>query len=275
MAGDTKKKSISKPSIVVYHLSGTIIDGNKPSGGNIVSGPTVKAIDDLRTNDKVKGVVLRINSPGGGAGASEKIRAAIAKLVAAKPTVFSMGSVAASGGYLVTCADAPLYADPDTITGSIGVFGLQMSYEPLMRRVGIQTETVALDDAAAEFQPGRPWSEAEQKKLQAYVDTTYAQFLGHVAKARSLRINEVKKIAGGRVWTGTQAKELGLVDHLGGLNACIDYLRGKIGEKTLVTKHLPEVSQDLDLSRAVRWRRRRNLWQRDSQTIRILASHGL
>ena len=160
-------RKTTKPTVVVYHLHGQIMDGHKPSAGSLIDGPTVKALDELRADPQVKGVVLRINSPGGSATASENIRVAIERLVAAKPVVFSMGEVAASGGYLVACAKAPIFADADTITGSIGVFGMSLSFDTLLRRVGVNLETVAIDEAARQFEIGNPWTDEELNLLKS------------------------------------------------------------------------------------------------------------
>jgi len=249
--GGEKNDKHTKPTIVVYHLAGEIMDGQKAVAGQIIDGPAVKALNELRDDAQVKGVVLRINSPGGSATASENIRVAIENLAAKKPVVFSMGDVAASGGYLVACVDAPIYADADTITGSIGVFGMQLSFDTLLRRVGVNLETVAIDDAARQMQMGKPWSDEEMQKMQTHVDAVYDLFLNRVSKARDIPVAKLKSMAGGRVWSGAQAKELGLIDKIGGLTAGIDYIRAqaKLGEGDKVEiKHLPKASTGLDLS---------------------------
>ena len=180
--------------------------------------------------------------------ASENTRVALANLAAKKPIVFSMSDVAASGGYLVACVDAPIYADADTITGSIGVFGMQLSFDTLMRRMGVNMETVAIDDAARQMQIGKPWTDEELQKLQVHVDAIYDLFLNRVSKARGIPVEKLKSMAGGRVWTGAQAKELGLVDKIGGLTDGIDYIRTKAKLDKAVIKHLPKPSTGLDLS---------------------------
>ncbi len=252
LAGSNDKSDKhTKPTIVVYHLAGEIMDGQKASAGQIIDGPTVAALNALRDDDQVKGVVLRINSPGGSATASENIRVALANLAAKKPIVFSMSDVAASGGYLVACVKAPIYADADTITGSIGVFGMQLSFDTLMRRVGVNMETVAIDDAARQMQMGKPWTEEETQKMQVHVDAVYDLFLNRVSKARGIPVEKLKSLAGGRVWTGAQAKELGLIDQIGGLTAGIDYIRAKAkldAADAAEIKHLPKPSTGLDLS---------------------------
>jgi protease-4 len=246
--GGDKSAKQTKPTIVVYHLAGEIMDGHKASAGQIIDGPTVAALNALREDEQVKGVVLRINSPGGSATASENIRVAIENLAAKKPIIFSMSDVAASGGYLVACVKAPIYADADTITGSIGVFGMQLNFDTLMRRVGVNLETVAIDKAARQMQLGKPWTEEETQKMQVHVDAVYDLFLNRVSKARGIPVEKLKTMAGGRVWTGAQAKELGLVDKIGGLTAGIDYIRAKAKLDKAEIKHLPKPGSGLDLS---------------------------
>ena len=249
--GGAADKKNTKPTVVVYHLHGQIMDGHKPSAGSLIDGPTVKALDELRADPQVKGVVLRINSPGGSATASENIRVAIERLVVAKPVVFSMGEVAASGGYLVACAKAPIFADADTITGSIGVFGMALSFDTLLRRVGVNLETIAIDEAARQFEIGKLWTDEELAKLQQHVDATYDLFLKRVSAARNLPVAKLKPLAGGRVWSGAQAKAHGLVDHLGGLGESLEHLRkeAKLANNDNVEiKHLPKASAGLDLS---------------------------
>lgn len=216
MGVGTPEKKITEPTIAVLHLEGMIVDGKKASPGSMVSGPTVKAIEKLAGEDQVKGVVVRINSPGGSATASEAIRRALEELAEVKPVVISMGNVAASGGYWITCIGSPIYAEQGTITGSIGVFAMKMSLGPLMKRVGIHIENITLDDSAAAMSPNRGWSEQELAGIQEIIDQVYDRFLKLAARSRGMTPKDVDAIAGGRVWSGAQAKTLGLIDHLGG-----------------------------------------------------------
>jgi protease-4 len=148
MFSGKKEEEIDEPVLVVLHLAGQIVDGDKPSPGSMVSGPAVAKIDELAANDEVKGVVVRVNSPGGSATASEAIRNALVRLAAKKPVVFSMGDLAASGGYWITTIGQPILAEVGTITGSIGVFGMRFQTGALMRRIGVHTDVVRLDDGA-------------------------------------------------------------------------------------------------------------------------------
>ena len=131
-----------------------------------------------------------------------------------------MGSMAASGGYWISCIDAPVYAERGTITGSIGVFSMKMGTGQLMRRVGIHEESITLDDSAGLFEMSRTWSEGDVELMQGSIDSVYDRFLKLVSKARGISVDKVKPMAGGRVWSGTQAKRLQLVDEIGGLDDC-------------------------------------------------------
>ncbi|MFK7770057.1 MAG: signal peptide peptidase SppA [Mariniblastus sp.] len=233
-------------SVAVLHLSGAITDGKTGSSG-IVSGPSVKAIEELISNKRVKAVVVRVNSPGGSATASEAVRQALVKLTKEKPVVVSMGEMAASGGYWISCIDAPVYAERGTITGSIGVFTLKMGFGQLMRRVGIHEESITLDDSASLFAMARDWDEKDVASMQSSIDSIYTRFLKLVGNARGMDIEKVKPIAGGRVWSGTQAKKLGLVDEIGGLDDCLKLAvkRAKLDEFNVI--HRPKVSSGIDL----------------------------
>ena len=246
--GSSGSSRIRKPSIAVMHLSGTIIDGTKTSGGSIVSGPTVKAIRELIDDEKVEGVVVRVNSPGGSATASEAIRQALLELKAKKPVVVSMGEMAASGGYWVSCLGVPVYAERGTITGSIGVFSMKLSFGSLMKRVGVHVENIALDEAAVAFAPDRAWNDDDEATLQKTIDDVYTRFLDIVGEARGIEVDQLHDLAGGRVWSGTQAKQHGLVDEIGGLDNCIAVVAKKADLESYEVVHRPQLSSGLDLS---------------------------
>ncbi|PYK98891.1 MAG: signal peptide peptidase SppA [Verrucomicrobia bacterium] len=217
MAGAQEKRA-NKPAVAVLHLDGQILDGEREMPEMLVSGPTVKAIEELASDDTVQAVVARINSPGGSATASEAIRAALEKLARKKPTVISMGSLAASGGYWISCVGRPVYAEPETLTGSIGVFALKLSFGPFLKKIGLKLESVKLDESAGAMGIDRVWTSAEQERMQRLVEDIYDKFLKLVADSRKLKVEQVSPIAGGRVWSGAQAQKLGLVDKLGGLD---------------------------------------------------------
>jgi protease-4 len=217
------------PEIVVLHLSGTISDGTDAGEGGIVAGPTVKTIDGLTDDANVRGVVVRINSPGGSATASEEVRRALDRLAAKKPLAISMGELAASGGYWITCIGRPIVAEAGTITGSIGVFSLRMQAGALMRRLGVHREVVALDDGPLMDAIDRPWSDSARATVQGIVDDVYERFIGMVAASRHIAPDAVRKIAGGRVWSGAQAVDLKLVDALGGLGDALAIVKKQAG----------------------------------------------
>jgi protease IV len=237
-SGSTKsEKGPSDDCHAVLHLSGVIVDGEKEAPGSIVSGPTVALIKRLQGYSKVKGVVVRVNSPGGSATASEAILLALRELAEAKPVVVSMGEVAASGGYYVAMAGGTILAEHNTITGSIGVFGMRPNVGALARRIGIRNELIALDDSASMNDIFRPLGEPQLESLQSHVLDVYDRFRARILEARkSLTDESLKAMAGGRVWSGQQAVELGLVDRLGGLREAVAIL----AEKT--TPDLPLVS---------------------------------
>lgn len=246
-SGGKKEKKIAEPTVVVLHLAGQIVDGDKPSAGSMVSGPAVAKLDELAANEHVKGVVVRINSPGGSATASEAIRNALARLAAKKAVVFSMGTLAASGGYWITTIGQPIVAEVGTITGSIGVFGMRFQTGALMRRLGVQTEIVRLDDGPLMDATDRPWSEAARGRMQSFVDDVYVRFLQNVATSRNKTTEQVDAIAGGRVWSGQQAVENGLVDAIGGVGDALAMVkkRASLGDDVEVA-HLPEPTNFAD-----------------------------
>ncbi len=227
--------------IVVLHLAGAIADGFSSEPGSMVSGPAVEAIEALTTNDHVKGVVVRVNSPGGSATASEAIRLALVRLAEKKPVVYSMGDLAASGGYWITCIGRPIVAEPTTITGSIGVFSMRFQLGALMRRLGVHGDIVGLDEGAEMDAMDRPWSDAARARMQSFVDEIYERFIAIAAASRKLPPEALRAIAGGRVWSGAQARELGLVDAVGGLDDALALVRkeAKVADDVEV-RHAPQ-----------------------------------
>lgn len=229
MKGKKSDEKVSDNSIVVIHLNGQIQDGTESSPGRIVSGPAVRAIREIAGNDRIKGVVVRVNSPGGSASASDAIRDALVELQAKKPTVVSMGEYAASGGYMVSCIGVPVYAERGTTTGSIGVFGLKFSCGAVAKRLGVNFENIALDEAANAGGLDRGYTEEETATIQKHVEKSYDLFLTCVSESRGIPREKLLDLAGGRVWSGAQAKEAGLVDELGGLDDCLAAVAKKAG----------------------------------------------
>lgn len=213
--------------VAVYYAVGDIVQtaGGMSMSGNgpqIIGEKVVNDLRRLREDKDVKAVVLRVNSGGGSAYASEQIWREVELLKAEKPVVVSMGGMAASGGYYISCGANQIYAEPTTLTGSIGIFGMVPDMSELItQKVGVKFDVVktnALSDFGA---MGRPMNAEEGQLMQAMVERGYETFTGRVAIGRKMDIHKVKEIAEGRVWTGEQAKQLGLVDHLGNLDAAV------------------------------------------------------
>ena len=211
-------ESTSKVAIIV--AKGTILNGiQKP--GTIGGDSTAKLLRRARTNDKVKAVVLRVDSPGGSAFASEIIRQEVELLKAAgKPVVASMGTYAASGGYWISAPADKIYAAPSTITGSIGIFGMMMTFEDSLSKLGIHTDGVGTTDIAG-FGPTQPLTEGMSQLFQLSINKGYQDFIGLVAANRNMTLAQVDAVAQGRVWSGKKAKELGLVDEFGNLTDAV------------------------------------------------------
>ncbi len=271
MLRQKRDEEVEAPQVVVMHLAGQIVDGDKPAPGSMVSQVVVEKLDELAADELVKAVVVRINSPGGSATASEAIRLALQRLAAKKPVVFSMGELAASGGYWITTIGRPILAEVATITGSIGVFSMRFQPGAMLRRLGVRTDVVRLDDGPLLDAIDRPWSERSRARLQTVVDEIYDRFLGHVAGSRQMTREAVDKIAGGRVWSGRQAVDLGLADEIGGVGDAVAMVKKEagLGDDVEVT-HMPQpktfadalfasmfegaAATDLELLRTV-WRR--------------------
>lgn len=206
--------------IAVVYAEGDIVDG-EGGEGQIGGDALARTLRGLRTRGKTKAVVLRVNSPGGSAIASEAIQREVSLLAKTRPVVVSMGSLAASGGYWISTGASKIFAEPNTITGSIGVFSLVPNIQGLANRQGITFDTVKTGRYADLFTLSRPRTPDELAVLQRGTDAVYAAFLERVSTARKLSRDSVQAIAEGRVWSGAQARTIGLVDSLGGLDAAI------------------------------------------------------
>ncbi|MDC0412029.1 signal peptide peptidase SppA, partial [Porticoccus sp.] len=207
--------------IALITASGPIEIGDQPNG-KIGSESMSLLIKQAKEDDSIKAVVIRIDSPGGGAFASEAIRQDIIALKElGKPVVISMGSVAASGGFWIAMGATEIWSTPTTITGSIGVFGIVPTFEETLQNIGIRSDGVDTTTLSNIYQISRPMSDHAKQVIQSGVDYTYSKFLSIVAEARNISVKKVGLIAQGRVWTGEKALELGLVDKLGGLNEAV------------------------------------------------------
>jgi protease-4 len=209
-----------KDKVAIVYAEGALGVGKKNSPGEIIDGEYVKILRKVRKDEKIKAIVLRVNSPGGSVMASENILREVQLCKAAgKPVVVSMGDLAASGGYYIACQADSIFAEPSTITGSIGVFGVIPMLDRMMEnKLGITFDSVRTGRHSAFGTPFIPFSEEERVMIQSEIDKIYSDFLSKVAEGRGMTTEEVHEIAQGRVWPGAKAKEIGLVDDLGGLD---------------------------------------------------------
>jgi protease-4 len=215
-----KSKSDAKVGIVV--ASGEIFDGHRLPG-SIGGESTSELLRQARFDTAIKAVVLRIDSPGGSEFASEKILREVQALrKAGKPVVVSMSSYAASGGYYIAAAANQIYASPTTITGSIGVFSYIPTFQRSLEKLGVKVDGLGTTPLAGDMRFDRALGAVTKQVLQASVDHAYQQFLRRVADGRKKTVEEIDKIAQGRVWAGADAQRIGLVDHLGGLKDATD-----------------------------------------------------
>ena len=213
--------------IAVIYANGSIVDGYDVQ--NVDGDRFASIIEDVRKDDMVKAVVLRVNSPGGSAFGSEQIWYAVTELKKEKPVIVSMGDYAASGGYYISCNADSIVADPTTLTGSIGIFGMFPNVKGLTDKIGLSFDVVKTNTYADFGAMGRPLNDGEKALMQNMVNEGYELFVKRCAEGRGMTTDEIKKIAEGRVWTGAKAKELGLVDELGGLDKALEMAIGKAG----------------------------------------------
>ncbi|HEX4479510.1 MAG TPA: signal peptide peptidase SppA [Rudaea sp.] len=221
----------TRPEIGVIVAEGEILGGDQPPG-TIGGDSTAQLVRQAREDSSIKAVVLRVNSPGGDAFASELIRREIELTKAAgKPVVVSMGDVAASGGYWISMNGDEIYAQPTTITGSIGIFGLFFTIPNTLAKIGVHTDGVGTTPLAGALDPRRPLDPKVGETIQALINKGYQDFIGNVAAARHKTKEDIDAIARGRVWSGDQALERGLVDKMGGLEeaAAAAAQRAKLG----------------------------------------------
>lgn len=233
-AGFVKKQPMAATdAIAVIYAEGNVVDGTSRGFTTAVYGDDiVKALREAADDDKVKAIVLRVNSPGGQATASESMTHAVIEARAKKPVVVSMGDLAASAGYEMSCMADAIVAQPTTITGSIGVFGTIPNLNKMMRqKLGLNTDTVATNRNAAGLSVMHPLSPAAKAMMERNVEDFYKVFVGRVAEGRHMSYDAVHQIARGRVWTGADALGIGLVDTLGGIDVALSIAADKAGVK--------------------------------------------
>ncbi|WP_394205316.1 signal peptide peptidase SppA [Shewanella waksmanii] len=207
-------------TVGIVVAKGNILNGNQPAG-QIGGESTAQLLRDARFDDQVKAVVMRVDSPGGSAFASEQIRQEVIALKAAgKPVVVSMGSYAASGGYWISASADYILATPTTLTGSIGIFGMVTTFEDSLAHLGIHTDGVATSEWSS-FSSTKGLNEELKAVIQRHIERGYYDFISLVANERGMSLDEVDAIAQGRVWSGVKAKQLGLVDELGDLDNAV------------------------------------------------------
>lgn len=224
--GEGKDLSVSS-GVGLVEVKGLIVDPQE----------TVKQLHEFGKDDKVKSVVLRIDSPGGVVGPSQEISAAVKKLKAKKPVIVSMGSIAASGGYYIAAPASLIYTNPGTITGSIGVLMKFSNLEGLMDKVGMKAFTLKTGKFKDVGSPARTMNPEEKAMLQSVIDSTHAQFVRAVAEGRRLPVEKVRELADGRIFSGEQAVELKLADRLGTMQDAVEEaarLGGISGEPHLI-----------------------------------------
>lgn len=225
--GNVKKKKNEGEQIAVYYAYGDIVDSRggglmNIGGHSIVSDEVCKDLEGLMKDDDVKAVVIRVNSGGGSAYASEQIWRSVKLLKAKKPVVISMGGMAASGGYYISCIADYIFAEPTTLTGSIGIFGMFPDVSNLLtQKLGVKFDEVKTNKNAGFGTMSRPFNEEEMSYLNAYIDRGYNLFRSRVAEGRKMSVEEVEKIAQGHVWLGQDALKIKLVDQLGDLDEAI------------------------------------------------------
>lgn len=250
-----KPKDDSGNIVAVYYAYGDIV--NTPSSGisseEIASSVVIRDLEKLADDDDVKAVVLRVNSGGGSAYASEQIWHQVMNIKSKKPVVVSMGGMAASGGYYISCAADYIFAEPTTLTGSIGIFGMIPEVSELVtEKIGLHSETVKTNKFADFGDLTRPMNENEKAVMQASVNRGYELFTKRCADGRGMEQDSIKAVAEGRVWTGLHALELGLVDQLGGLDDAIAEAKKRAEIEACTVKTYPGTSSFIEkLSGAV------------------------
>jgi len=236
----------SEPHVGLIYAIGPIVEGEGAgalgASENIAARSLASAIRALARDEKVAAIVLRVNSPGGSANASEQIWAAVSEAKAKKPVVVSMGNVAGSGGYYISCNANKIYALPDTMTGSIGVIGGKLAIGEALDKMGINTFAMSKGKQAQMWSPFKVWTDEERATVRTMMEHTYDVFVTRVSEGRGKTYDDVHTVAQGRVWTGADALKHGLVDELGSLEDALAEARklGKVDEKVGLEVYPPK-----------------------------------
>ncbi len=248
-AADNEPKNESGDIIAVYYAFGDIVQDASSGYGSaeIVGSKVVRDLKKLAEDDDVKAVVLRVNSGGGSAYASEQIWHQVMNIKSEKPIIVSMGGMAASGGYYISCAADWIVAEPTTLTGSIGIFGMFPEASELLNdKLGVHFQSVKTNKYADFGDISRPMNTGEQALVQGYINRGYELFTKRCADGRKMKQDEIKAVAEGRVWTGVHAKQIGLVDQLGGLDDAIAVAKEKAGLDECTVMNFPKKSNVFD-----------------------------
>jgi len=229
LSGDTETPKASDERVALVFVTGNITEGESSSTGDAVAGPFVRAMERLEEDEDVKAVVLRINSPGGSALASDRMWQAARNLAAVKPLIASVGDMAASGGYYIASAADEILAHPNSLVGSIGVVGGKLNVAPLTEELGVSTFVLQRGTRAAWSTPVRGLNATERQAFEALLRDTYDRFIDRVATGREMERSAVLSAAEGRVMTAQDGKTLGLIDDMGGLSEALRRARTAAG----------------------------------------------
>lgn len=241
----TSKITDSKDKIAIIYAQGEIKSGE--GDVNVIGeGSMRRSLREARKDKNVKAIVLRINSPGGNALTSDLIWREIELTKKVKPVVVSMGNYAASGGYYIACNANKIFAENNTITGSIGVFGVLPNFSQLITKIGIHVEQVKTNENAAKYSPFVPLDDKLKAVTLEEIEHIYKTFVTHVAEGRKMTFAQVDSIAQGRVWAGSEAVKIGLVDKIGGLDDAIHEAAAMAKTKEYTTQNYPEYEKNLD-----------------------------
>lgn len=235
----------SKDKIAIIYAQGEITSG-EGDVNEIGEGSMRRALEEAREDDDIKAIVLRVDSPGGSALTSDLIWREIELTKKVKPVVVSMGNLAASGGYYISCNANKIFAESSTITGSIGVFGMLPNFHGIATKYGFNSEMVETHKNAGGYDPFQPIDNDFKNFTQEGVESIYKTFVSRVAAGRKMTFEQVDAIAQGRVWSGTDALKLGLVDKIGGMDDAIAYAASLVNVKDYVTVDYPEYEKDID-----------------------------
>jgi protease-4 len=228
----TSRQKAPKTTFAAYiTIEGTLMDIDAEDGflgsGMASADGAAKAISEAADHERISAILIRVNSPGGSPVAAEIIRRAIVNAMVRKPVIISMGDSAASGGYWLSAPASAIVAQPATLTGSIGVFGGKIALDNLWKKLGVNWQAISHGQQAGMWSVNTPYNADEKKAIQASLERIYADFITRVSQGRKLSPEQVEKIAQGRVWTGQQALQVGLVDALGGVDKAVTVLREK------------------------------------------------